>query len=99
MPSKALRYTPTKETVGKFKIQDVNAKNKVWTIEGDKIVAHRVNIGMTDGTNTEILGGIAAGTVVVTGIKVQEGGEDQASTEGGESSPFAPGPPGGKKKK
>lgn len=99
VPSKALRYTPTKETVGKFKIQDVNAKNKVWTIEGDKIVAHRVNIGMTDGTNTEILGGIAAGTVVVTGIKVQEGGEDQASTEGGESSPFAPGPPGGKKKK
>ncbi len=60
VPSKALRFTPQKETVGKMKIVDVaNAKNKVWTIEGNSIVAHKVNIGMTDGTNTQIVGGIA----------------------------------------
>lgn len=53
VPSKALRFTPTKETVGKMKIVDVQgAKNKVWTIEGNSIVAHKVNIGMADGTNT-----------------------------------------------
>lgn len=60
VPSKALRFTPQKETVGKMKIVDVaNAKNKVWTIEGNSIVAHKVNIGMTDGTSTQIVGGIA----------------------------------------
>ena len=33
VPSKALRYTPTKETIGARKMKDVsNAKNKVWTL-------------------------------------------------------------------
>lgn len=100
VPSKALRFTPTKETVGKMKIVDVQgAKNKVWTIEGNSIVAHKVNIGMADGTNTQVLGGVQAGIKVVTGLSVIGGEETQAEAAGGESSPFAPGPPGKKKKK
>ena len=100
--SKALRFTPQKETVGKMKIVDNtgNTKNKVWTIEGNNIVAHKVNIGMTDGTNTQILNGVAAGTKVVTGLSVVGGDTDeQQANAGGESSPFAPGPPGKNKKK
>lgn len=100
VPSKALRFTPQKETVGKMKIVDVaNAKNKVWTIEGNSIVAHKVNIGMTDGTNTQIVGGIAEGTKVVTGLNVMGGEEEKPMEAQGESSPFAPGPPGKNKKK
>lgn len=100
VPSKALRFTPQKETVGKMKIVDVaNAKNKVWTIEGNSIVAHKVNIGMTDGTNTQIVGGIAEGTKVVTGLNVMGGEEEKPMEAQGESSPFAPGPPGNNKKK
>lgn len=100
VPSKALRFTPTKETVGKMKIVDVQgAKNKVWTIEGNSIVAHKVNIGMADGTNTQIIGGVQAGIKVVTGLSVIGGEESQADAAGGESSPFAPGPPGKNKKK
>ncbi|WP_440424612.1 efflux RND transporter periplasmic adaptor subunit [Prevotella sp.] len=100
VPSKALRFTPTKETVGKMKIVDVQgAKNKVWTIEGNSIVAHKVNIGMADGTNTQIIGGVQAGIKVVTGLSVIGGEETQAEAAGGESSPFAPGPPGKNKKK
>lgn len=78
--SKALRFTPQKETVGKMKIVDQtgNAKNKVWTIEGNSIVAHKVNIGMTDGTNTQILNGISAGVKVVTGLNVTGGEQDDA---------------------
>lgn len=99
VPSKALRFTPQKETVGKMKIVDVaNAKNKVWTIEGNSIVAHKVNIGMTDGTNTQIVGGIAEGTKVVTGLNVMGGEEEKPMEAQGESSPFAPGPPGKNKK-
>lgn len=100
--SKALRFTPQKETVGKMKIVDQtgNAKNKVWTIEGNNIVAHKMNIGMTDGTNTQILNGISAGVKVITGLNITGGKQDDAKANaGGESSPFAPGPPGRNKKK
>ena len=100
--SKALRFTPQKEAVGKMKIVDHtgNAKNKVWTIEGNSIVAHKVNIGMTDGTNTQILNGISAGVKVITGLNVSGGEDDNATADaGGEKSPFAPGPPGKNKKK
>lgn len=100
VPSKALRFIPQKETVGKMKIVDAaNAKNKVWTIEGNSIVAHKVNIGMTDGTNTQIVGGIAEGTKVVTGLNVMGGEEKMPMEAQGEKSPFAPGPPGKNKRK
>lgn len=100
VPSKALRFTPQKETVGKMKIVDVaNAKNKVWTIEGNSIVAHKVNIGMTDGTNTQIVGGIAEGIKVITGLNVTGGEEKMPMEAQGEKSPFAPGPPGKNKRK
>lgn len=100
VPSKALRFTPQKETVGKMKIVDAaNAKNKVWTIEGNSIVAHKVNIGMTDGTNTQIVGGIAEGTKVITGLNVMSGEEKMPMEAQGEKSPFAPGPPGKNKRK
>lgn len=100
VPSKALRFTPQKETVGKMKIVDAaNAKNKVWTIESNSIVAHKVNIGMTDGTNTQIVSGIAEGTKVITGLNVMGGKEKMPMEAQGEKSPFAPGPPGKNKRK
>lgn len=80
VPSKALRYTPTKETIGKRKIVDCNGKNKVWTLEGNNIVAHRVNIGMTDGTNTELLDGLKTGTQVITGISMDAPDEDETAS-------------------
>lgn len=103
VPSKALRYTPTKETVGDKKIQDIsNAKNKVWTLEGNHIVAHNVSIGMTDGTHTQIVRGIKQGQKVITGVNVKSdetSGDDDSGDGNQESSPFAPGRPGGNKKK
>lgn len=98
VPSKALRYTPEKETVGGRKIQDVtNAKNKVWTLEGNTLVAHKVTVGSTDGVHTQILGGIKNGAKVITGIATPEA-DDSDDTNDGTQSPFAPGPRGGKKK-
>lgn len=98
VPSKALRYTPEKETVGGRKIQDVtNAKNKVWTLEGNTLVAHKVTVGSTDGVHTQILGGIKNGAKVITGIATPEA-DDSDDANDGTQSPFAPGPRGGKKK-
>lgn len=101
VPTKALRYTPTKETVGKRKIVDCNGKNKVWTLEGNNIVGHSVKIGTNDGTNTEIVSGLKSGTEVITSIKVSTGEEEESTDDSSstESSPFSPGPPGKNKKK
>ena len=97
--TKALRYTPTQETVGKRKIIDTNAKNKVWTINGNNITAHAVNVGMTDGTHTQIISGIKEGVEVITSISVKTEGEEDSEEGTAEKSPFAPGPPSKNKKK
>jgi len=90
VPTKALRFSPTQETVGKkYKITDTNGKNKVWTLDGNNLKAHSVNIGLSDGTHTQILSGISEGKEIITGIKtVAEESEEKEQT----SSPFAPGP-------
>ena len=100
VPSKALRYTPTIETIGKkYKIQDCNGKNKVWTLEGNVLKAHAVQIGISDGSHTEIISGISNGVQVITELKeIMPEGEDEAAQNETERSPFAPGPPGKKKK-
>ena len=100
VPSKALRYTPTVETIGKkYKIQDCNGKNKVWTLEGNVLKAHAVQIGISDGSHTEIISGISNGVQVITELKeIMPEGEDESAQNETERSPFAPGPPGKKKK-
>ena len=99
VPSKALRYTPTVETIGKkYKIQDCNGKNKVWTLEGNVLKAHAVQIGITDGSRTEIISGITNGTQIITELKeIESEKSDEGAQAGTERSPFAPGPPGKKK--
>lgn len=100
VPTKALRFTPAKETVGKMKIKDIsNAKNKVWTIEGNNIVAHQVNIGMSDGTHTQIVSGVKQGQKVITGVDVKTDDTAADGSNSSESSPFAPGPRKNNKKK
>ena len=55
--NKALRFTPTKETVGKdMKIVDCKGKNKVWTLSDKTLTAHAVTIGQTDGVHTPVVG-------------------------------------------
>lgn len=97
VPSKALRFSPTSEITKGYKIIDSKGKNKVWTVSGKTFKAHDVHIGISDGNNTEILSGIAAGTVVVTGFK--ETAEEMPGSNEEERSPFAPGPPQKAKKK
>ncbi|MCD8317641.1 MAG: efflux RND transporter periplasmic adaptor subunit, partial [Paraprevotella sp.] len=88
--AKALRFLPTKETVGKsYKIVDTNGKNKLWTLEGNVLTAHSVKIGDTDGVRTEILGGISKGTKVI--LSMSEITENESDSQE-DSSPFLPQP-------
>lgn len=97
VPSKALRFNPTQETVEKMKIQDTNGKNKVWTKEGNTLKAHSLQIGMSDGINTEVISGISEASTIVTGVE-EMSEQPEGMGEQQERSPFAPGPPGRKKK-
>ena len=77
--NKALRFTPTKETVGKdMKIVDCKGKNKVWTLNDKTLTAHPVTIGQSDGINTEITKGLKQGDKIVTEIVVNVPEEEDA---------------------
>jgi HlyD family secretion protein len=100
VPNKALRFTPAKELIGDAQVKDCKGENKVWTFAGNVFQAHPVKVGISDGINTELLGGIEKGTKVVTEVKVDGGEMLQAGDVGEqESSPFAPKGPGQDKKK
>ncbi len=98
VPTKALRFTPTRETVGpKDKIVDCDATHKLWTRQGRTFTAHAVTTGISNGTRTEITGGLPEGTVVITDMVAADEADETAETTT-ERSPFAPGPPEKKKK-
>lgn len=105
VPSRALRFTPEKPLIGENDIvKDCEAEHKLWTREGNTFTAHPVEIGISNGVNTEIVSGISAGTNVLTeatiGSMPGEGGTAAApETASGEQSPFMPSRPGGNKKK
>lgn len=96
--NKALRFTPTKETVGKdMKIADCKGKNKVWTLNGNTLTAHSVNIGQSDAMHTQIISGIKAGQSVVTEIVVDASEDEEDSQQQSQGLISGPGPRGKKK--
>lgn len=96
--NKALRFTPTKETVGKdMKIVDCKGKNKVWTLDGKTLTAHPVSIGQTDGMHTEIIKGLKAGQQIVTEIVVNTREDDSDDQQQSQGLISGPGPRGKKK--
>lgn len=96
--NKALRFTPTKETVGKdMKIVDCKGKNKVWTLNGNTLTAHSVNIGQSDAMHTQIISGIKAGQSVVTEIVVDASEDEEDSQQQSHGLISGPGPRGKKK--
>ena len=95
--NKALRFTPTKETVGKdMKIVDCKGKNKVWTLNDKTLTAHPVTIGQSDGINTEITKGLKQGDKIVTEIEVNVPEEEDAPQQS-QGLISGPGPRGKKK--
>lgn len=101
VPSRALRFVPEVPLISENDIvNDCQAEHKVWTREGNVFTAHPVEIGISNGVNTEITGGLAEGTVIVTEATIGASSENISPMEqAGERSPFMPGPPGGDKKK
>ncbi len=96
--NKALRFTPTKETVGKdIKIVDCKGKNKIWTFANKTLTAHSVTIGQSDGVHTEITKGLKQGQKIVTEIIVNQAEEEEDDTQQSQGLISGPGPKGKKK--
>ena len=92
VPSKALRFTPTEAFLKDGqKVEDCQGEHKLWTLENNTFKAHAVNIGITNGTLTEITGGISAGTKVLTDFTIS-GANDAMPGEQQGGNPFMPRP-------
>lgn len=94
VPTKALRFTPTKEMLNPGeKIEDCQGAHKVWVREGKTLKAYAVKTGITNGTRTQIVSGVKEGAEVIVEMKATSADAEQASAgDNAESSPFAPGP-------
>ena len=90
VPAKALRFAPVGELMKKGTvINDCDSRWKVWTREGNVFTAHPVTIGLSDGINTEITGGLDSGTDVITEVRII----DNKMPKAGMGASFMPGPP------
>ena len=73
VPSAALRFTPETSIFGKkYVIKDTTAEHKLWTLDGNVLTAHKVEIGVSDGGRTQIVSGIDEGTTVVKSFDIQD---------------------------
>ena len=71
VPANALRFTPEPDMFGnKYVIKDMTAEHKLWTIEGNILTAHKVEIGVSDGSRTEIISGLDKGTTVIQSFEI-----------------------------
>lgn len=106
LPANAFSFTPAENTgdntprpAENATIPQVSGNRKcVWVVKGNNLIPTVVTIGASNGMKTAVTSGLKAGDVVATGYS-----EATASVPGGENngerSPFAPQPPGQKKKK
>jgi len=71
VPNTALRFTPEPSVFqGKYVIKDTNAEHKLWTLKGNVLTAHKVEIGATDGIRTEVISGLEEGTTVIRSFEL-----------------------------
>lgn len=100
VPSRALRFTPEYPLIEKTDIVvDCEGEAKLWTREGNTFTAHPVQLGISNGIMTEILGGIDEGTEIVEEAIIGSDPTVEVQTGEVERSPFMPGPRNDNKKK
>ncbi|MDB5086687.1 MAG: macA 1 [Mucilaginibacter sp.] len=65
----------------------------IWVLQGKKLVQKRITIGLNDNTHVEVLSGLAANEMVITGVTGGTTGTASATKPG--ASPFLPARRGG----
>lgn len=113
VPNKAFLFNPKTDLAEDSKLPRVASgvtepetsstdERVVWVVKNDTLTPKLVKIGTTNGVNTQIISGLSENEVVAisystTAVATAEEEDDDTST--GETSPFAPKPPGSNKKK
>ncbi|MCD0487652.1 efflux RND transporter periplasmic adaptor subunit [Pedobacter sp. MC2016-14] len=96
IPVQALKFKPDATLAKKYTLQplkNADAKaNLVWLLQGDKLIQQKINVGLNDNTQAEVLSGLTANDQVITGMETLAEGSTAAA-----SSPFMPQRPGRKK--
>lgn len=96
IPAKALRFSPSEMMLKEGgKLIDCEGKNKVWIAEGNDLKALNIEVGITNGSVYEVLGGINEGETVVVSCESAFSGFGQMGPQN--SNPFMPGPRGNRK--
>ena len=71
VPAGALRFTPEPDIFkGKYVIKDTSAEHKLWTLQGNVLTAHKVEVGVTDGIRNESSSGLEEGTTVIQSFEI-----------------------------
>ncbi|MBT2562036.1 efflux RND transporter periplasmic adaptor subunit [Pedobacter sp. ISL-68] len=105
IPTKAIKFAPDSTLAGKYQMTWVNPDRKptgadeayVWVQKNAKeLVQKKIKTGINDNTHVEVLSGLAAADVVITGSRSM--GKSQAVAQG-QSSPFMPKRPGGNRRR
>jgi HlyD family secretion protein len=105
IPAKAIKYSPDSTLNGKYQMTWVNKDKKpaganeayVWVQKGPKeLIQKKIKTGINDNTHIEVLEGLMASDLVVTGSQAM--GKSDAVGQG-QSSPFMPKRPGGNRKR
>ena len=92
--AKALRFAPNEALIDKDEtIEPCEARNKLWVRQGKTFKALPVEVGVSNGTLTEIVSGVSEGTEVLEEMVFEEMPSMDASQQ--KSNPFMPGRPGG----
>lgn len=90
IPTKALKFTPNEKMLTEDQsIEDCQAKEKVWIMDGNVFKALAVTTGLNNGLKTEIKSGLKVGQKIVTDFEMNE---DQSEADK-RRSPFMPKPP------
>ena len=89
--AKALRFSPNEALIAEDEtIQGSNAKTKLWIREGKTFKAIPVEVGVSNGTTTEIISGVQPGTEVLADMVFGEVAEEESSSQN--KNPFMPSP-------
>lgn len=94
VPVRALRFSPQGAAPASA---SPSAAKHLWVKSPDGIRQVAVTTGVSDGISTEILSGVSEGQEVIVAVRPRS--EEPQDGPSGETNPFMPTPPGGKKDK
>ena len=94
VPSKALKFHPDPQLLASLGYEvapdTVSAPKKVWTVQGQRLVAAGIVTGDSSGDKVEVTDGLAEGQTVA--VSLSASAQAPAAENNSERSPFMPGP-------